>query len=73
MRLLALNVKGLGQTHKIHEVISYLRYEKVHLALVTETHMTPDRLEACKGRPIQTMVFIPIVLVAIVSESCLLS
>lgn len=48
MRLVSLNVKGLGQLGKVHEVISHLRYQKAHLALVTETHMTPDRLEACK-------------------------
>lgn len=48
MRLLSLNVKGLGQDLKVHEVMSYLRYEKVHLALLTETHMTPDRLQSLK-------------------------
>lgn len=48
MLLLTLNTKGLGQALKVHEVISYLRYSKAHLALLIETHMTPDRLEACK-------------------------
>lgn len=48
MHLVSLNVKGLGQVPKMHEVISFLKYKKAHLALITETHMTPPRLQTLR-------------------------
>lgn len=48
MHIISLNVKGLGQVSKMHEIISLLKYKKVHLALISKTHMTLPRLQTLK-------------------------
>jgi hypothetical protein len=42
MRLVALNVRGLGDAEKVALVIAWLRGSRMDLAILSETHVTED-------------------------------